>query len=51
MAIEPKRVLLIPLSCTILAKTGNAVILMDIPIKSAYDKNEIPSGAVVWKIT
>ena len=45
ITIEPKRVLLIPRSCTIRANTGKAVILIEIPINRANDKKLIPSGA------
>ena len=48
MAMVPNFVFCIPRSCTILARTGNAVILMAIPIKSPKEANSTPTGANVW---
>jgi hypothetical protein len=45
MAIMPKGVLLKPLSCMILAKTGNAVMLILTPMNKPKVKNVTPPGA------
>ena len=44
-AIAPSFERVRPFSCNILASTGNAVMLIAIPINNAKDKNVIPSGA------
>ena len=41
----PSFVLCMPRSCTILASTGKAVILIAIPMNRAKDKNCVPSAA------
>ncbi|MNY25308.1 hypothetical protein D3C86_1590830 [compost metagenome] len=45
MAILPSRVLDKPLSCTILASTGKAVMLMEIPANKAKETKPMPCGA------
>jgi hypothetical protein len=41
MAIVPKWVLDNPFSCTILARTGKAVMLMEIPINRANERKSV----------
>ncbi|MCY1240669.1 hypothetical protein D9M72_535250 [compost metagenome] len=47
ITLLPNFVLCMPRSCTILAKTGKAVMLIAIPQKRAKDKKATPSGAKV----